>query len=155
LCPFRIDAVVMRALAGRCDSAQEFADWKRESPEVRRDPALSSNMSKTRTQLAIAGAALVLVTVAAAYWVHMRLTQRLPVAASSPGGKPLRAAILSATPKGSRPDLWVLSVGVSHYKESGIELRFADADARAVAEELQAQEHLPLYGNVHGVVLTN
>jgi len=56
---------------------------------------------------------------------------------------------------GARPTLWLLSIGVSHYKEVDIGLQFADADARAMATALEGQGHGPIYSETKSLVLTN
>ncbi|MFI5398746.1 MAG: caspase family protein [Candidatus Binatia bacterium] len=61
----------------------------------------------------------------------------------------------SATPSVARPTLWVLSIGVSRYKEAGIALQFADADARVVEETFQNQKDGLIYREVKALVLTN
>ena len=47
--------------------------------------------------------------------------------------------------------LWLLSIGVSRYQESGIGLQFADADARAVAAQLERQSRGRIYGETNQV----
>ena len=54
-----------------------------------------------------------------------------------------------------KPTLWVLAVGVSHYKDSALTLRYADADARAVAAALEVQARSGLYAEVKKTVLVN
>lgn len=56
-------------------------------------------------------------------------------------------------PAAARPALWLLSIGVSHYEDSDLELRYAAADARAVAEAFVAQEDGPLYREVRARLL--
>ena len=51
--------------------------------------------------------------------------------------------------------LWLLSIGVSHYRQSGLGLQFADADAQAIATALQAEAGGRLYRDVKTLVLTN
>jgi len=51
--------------------------------------------------------------------------------------------------------LWLLSIGVSHYKQSDFNLQYADVDARAVATALQRQGDGPLYAEAKTLVLTN
>jgi WD40 repeat protein len=53
-----------------------------------------------------------------------------------------------------RPRLFVLSVGVSEYQDSALNLNFAHKDAEALAERL-AKENGGLYKEVHVKVLTN
>ncbi len=51
--------------------------------------------------------------------------------------------------------LWVLSVGVSHYRDSRLDLRFADEDARSVATALADQAGKRVYDRVESRVLVN
>ena len=53
--------------------------------------------------------------------------------------------VSSLESRAGRPTLWVLSIGVSRYRDPALALRFAAADARAVADELAAQNNGPLY----------
>ena len=53
-----------------------------------------------------------------------------------------------------KPDLYLLSIGISNYADSGLQLRYADADARAVADVLQKQSG-KLYGRVVARTLTD
>ena len=46
-----------------------------------------------------------------------------------------------------KPDLYLLSVGISNYEDPELQLRYADSDARSVAETLQPQAG-KLYGKV-------
>lgn len=79
----------------------------------------------------------------------------------NPGGHykpPLRlpqVAFAQAARATTKPTLWVLSIGVSKYKVSDLNLRFADADASAIAQILQRQSNGPLYGDVKAQVLTD
>jgi hypothetical protein len=59
-----------------------------------------------------------------------------------------------AAPAGARPDLYVLSIGVSRYKSGGMSLQFADNDATKLAEVFRGQEG-KLYGRVFTKVLVN
>ena len=54
-----------------------------------------------------------------------------------------------------RPTLWVLAIGVSRYGEPSLNLRFAAADARAVANVLARQRAGPLYYEVNTAVLVD
>ena len=51
--------------------------------------------------------------------------------------------------------LWLLSIGVSHYRQSDFNLQYADVDARAIATALQGQGEGPLYTEAKTLVLTN
>src|SRR5438067_1516476 len=64
---------------------------------------------------------------------------------------PLRAE----HPVGNGSMLWVLAVGVSHYRAAEFNLQFAEQDARAVAAALQRQEGGSVYRNVQAQVLTD
>lgn len=64
-------------------------------------------------------------------------------------------AQVAAAPAASASTLWLLAIGVSRYQQASINLQFADADARAVAEALQRQADGPLYRAVRSAVLTN
>ncbi len=66
-----------------------------------------------------------------------------------------RVAVVQPARAAANPTLWVLSVGVSKYKASELNLRFADADATAIAELLRRQANGPLYGEVKAEVLTD
>jgi uncharacterized caspase-like protein len=89
------------------------------------------------------------------------------LAYSPPHATPVSPAVpvapAAATPRGSsaetlsprRPHLWVLSVGVSQYRDERLRLRYAAADARALAAALRRLEHSPLYDTVHTMVLTD
>ncbi len=52
-----------------------------------------------------------------------------------------------------RPVLWVLSAGVSRYRDPVLSLRYAADDARALAQSLTRQEGGPLYSKVETRVL--
>jgi TolB-like protein len=51
--------------------------------------------------------------------------------------------------------LWVLAIGVSRYRETDLNLLFADSDARAIAAAFQEQRHGRVYRDVHTLVLVN
>ncbi len=57
-------------------------------------------------------------------------------------------------PSGSKPNLWVLAIGVSDYKDSNLNLKYADNDARSIAKVLKAQEG-KLFDEVHYKLLLN
>jgi uncharacterized caspase-like protein len=101
----------------------------------------------TRRALLVGCAAVAVLAAALSY-------QRL-----RPAG-PHAAAVLgpssqAGVPGAVRPVLWLLSIGVSQYQQSGIDLQFADADARAVAELLKGQGKGPIYSETKTLVLTN
>lgn len=56
---------------------------------------------------------------------------------------------------GSGSVLWVFAVGVSRYESPDLNLAFADADARAIGEEVQAAARRGPYREVRTLVLTN
>jgi uncharacterized caspase-like protein/TolB-like protein len=72
--------------------------------------------------------------------VHATPTSAPQVAAAHPAGV-------------RRPHLWVLSIGVSQYRDQQLRLQYAAADAQAFADVLKRQEHGPLYATVHTAVL--
>jgi len=108
---------------------------------------------RTRRALRVGAVSVLLVVSVAAYYYHFGRNRSGPTGSYAPA--PASQSTLEATPSMARPTLWVLSIGVSRYKESGIALQFADADARAIAETLKAQEKGPLYNEVKSLVLTN
>jgi len=57
-------------------------------------------------------------------------------------------------PAGSKPNLWVLAIGVSGYEDSNLNLKYADNDARSIAKALKAQEG-KLFDEVHYKLLLN
>lgn len=67
--------------------------------------------------------------------------------------RPTPVAADGAAPR--RPTLWVLAIGVSRYREAGLSLRFAAADARAVAAAFARQRDGPLYREVKTAVLVD
>jgi uncharacterized caspase-like protein/TolB-like protein len=92
---------------------------------------------------------------AVAGWAMLRTTTPLELrrpAAPAPAPEPASAGAPLAP---SASTLYVLSIGVSRYAESGLRLRYADADARGVAEALDKAGHAGLYRDVHTLVLTN
>ena len=54
-----------------------------------------------------------------------------------------------------RPTLWVLAIGVSRYRDPSLTLRFAETDARAIADALLAQRKGPLYNAVEAKVMVD
>jgi TolB-like protein len=65
-----------------------------------------------------------------------------------------RQSVESAAP-GARSTLWVLAVGVSTYADPRLNLRFADADARSIAEAIRSAAARGQYREVRSLVLTN
>ena len=51
--------------------------------------------------------------------------------------------------------LWLLSIGVSRYRQASFNLQFAAADAQSIASTLQRQGQGPLYRDVKTLVLTD
>lgn len=70
---------------------------------------------------------------------------------ATPTSAPQVAAAQPAGPR--RPHLWVLSIGVSQYRDQQLRLQYAAADAQAFSDVLKRQEHGPLYDTVHTAVL--
>ena len=66
----------------------------------------------------------------------------------------ISGVIPSEKPSGSKPNLWVLAIGVSGYKDSNLNLKYADNDARSIAKALKAQEG-KLFDEVHYKLLLN
>lgn len=87
------------------------------------------------------------IAVSAGTYYYLRPLAQVPISAPAPS--------YEATPNVARPTLWVLSIGVSRYKEAGIALQFADADARAVEKTFQDQSQGPIYKEVRSLLLTN
>jgi len=82
-------------------------------------------------------------------------SQRWPARrARTDAGQPAPAGSTSLAAAG-RPTLWVLTIGVSRYSESDLSLRFAAADARAVADAFARQRGGPLYHEVQTAVLVD
>lgn len=74
--------------------------------------------------------------------------------------RPLEQAAATATStddgeRRQRPHLWVLSVGVSAYRDAALRLQYAADDARDFAAALQQQADGPVYDLVHTRVLTD
>lgn len=109
-----------------------------------------SEVMTARVRLAIAcGCVLAIVAVS---WAAYQYTRSRPVEQESPLGS---QSAVSRTAGATRPALWLLSIGVSRYKEPDIGLQFADADARSIASALQEQAQGPIYGETRSLVLTN
>lgn len=62
--------------------------------------------------------------------------------------------VLATKPAGAKPNLWVLAIGVSGYKDSNLNLKYADNDASSIAKMLKNQEGR-LFGEVHYKLLLN
>lgn len=75
-------------------------------------------------------------------------TKTLKIRSEMPG------VIPTERPAGSKPNLWVLAVGVSGYKDSNLNLKYADNDAKSIAKALKIQEGR-LFGEVHYKLLLN
>ena len=54
----------------------------------------------------------------------------------------------------AKPNLWILSIGISQYEDSNLNLQYADNDAKAVAEMMKKQEG-SLYAEVNYRLLLN
>lgn len=61
---------------------------------------------------------------------------------------------LVVKPAGSKPNLWVLAIGISGYKDSNLNLKYADNDAISIAKMLKSQEG-KLFNEVHNKLLLN
>ncbi len=96
----------------------------------------------------VAGIGLMVGVVAAwSFWATTSLDRAYPMPpASSPS---------SAVQSGSGPILWVMSVGVSRYTSTELNLEFADADATAMAEAMREAAKRGPYREVRSLVLTN
>ena len=68
---------------------------------------------------------------------------------------PQPTAVETGSGNGAGPVLWVLSVGVSRYAAPDLNLEFADADARAISERIQAAAKRGPYREVRTLVLTD
>lgn len=78
---------------------------------------------------------------------------RRPPGDSGGRSSPEPAARPALAPSKKRPVLWVLAVGVSRYRDEKLALRFASADASALAGTLARQSGGPLYDEVRTRVL--
>ncbi len=58
-------------------------------------------------------------------------------------------------PQGTKSSLWLLSVGVSQYRDNAMSLRYADEDAKAIAATLSRQKGGRIYRDVNVLVLIN
>lgn len=58
-------------------------------------------------------------------------------------------------PTTSRPTLWLLSIGVSRYDDSSLNLRFADADAREIVTALEREKGGRIYKEIQTRLLVN
>jgi TolB-like protein len=63
--------------------------------------------------------------------------------------------VSSRPPTGAASVLWLLSIGVSRYRQAELNLQFAAADARAIAATLQLQSAGALYREAKTLVLTD
>jgi TolB-like protein/ketosteroid isomerase-like protein len=120
------------------DSRQEYEGGVRHSAR------------RCRTVLFVGLLATALMAVALAGIVSRRWFERR--------GVPSRASRPTVTTKvlaTGRPTLWVLAIGVSRYTEPGLDLRFAAADAKAMAAAFAQQQGGPLYGEVKTDVLVD
>ena len=95
------------------------------------------------------GAVGTCVLAAALYWVAARNGDIVAQ------GQQFAPRTVAGTVSPAAASLYVLAIGVSDYADAGLTLRFADADARAVAAALQRQSGGPLYRQVKTQVLTD
>ncbi len=83
-------------------------------------------------------------------WALYRSVAFPPSHIPAVGEAPVATAAVPAPPK-----LWVLAIGVSRYATADLDLRFADVDARAVAEAIRHAAENGIYQATHTLVLTN
>jgi TolB-like protein len=96
----------------------------------------------------VAGVGLAMAAlVAVGLWQTAALDRALPL--------PQPTAVQTGSGTAGGPILWVLSVGVSRYAEADLNLAFADADARALSEQLQTAARRGPYREVRSLVLTD
>jgi len=109
-------------------------------------PARSDRMT-AGWRLAVAGACIVAGMIAV-WTLHGRV--------GAPVGELLPVPRLATRPPASQPAvLWLLSIGVSRYRQTGFNLQFAAADAQSIAATLQRQGAGSLYREVKSLVLTD
>lgn len=107
-------------------------------------------MMRLLGRLAVAIVCLVL-GVATASMVHRWTAVPLPTSGAAPRLASAPGHVLAPT----GAVLWLLAVGVSQYQDPTLSLRFADRDARSVAEVLAQQSNGALYREVRSQVLLN
>jgi TolB-like protein len=117
-----------------------------------RDGDVTHTTSRRWRTLVIGLLAAILIAMAIRGVVGPRWIERqaVPAKASQP-----TAAASTKTATNDRPALWILAIGVSHYAEPSLNLRFAAADASAVADALASQQGGPLYHEVNTAVLVD
>jgi uncharacterized caspase-like protein/ketosteroid isomerase-like protein len=99
--------------------------------------------------MTVAGACI-LAGIAVAWTIHH--SSRV----SAPEASPMATTRVAArTPAAASSILWLLSIGVSRYRQPDFNLQFADVDARAIATALQRQGEGPLYREAKTLVLTD
>jgi TolB-like protein len=101
-----------------------------------------------RWRYVVAGVSLAVGMLAAiGLWQTAALDRAFPL--------PQPTAIETGSGNGGGPVLWVFSVGVSRYAAPDLNLEFADADARAISEHVQAAAKRGPYREVRSLVLTD
>lgn len=102
----------------------------------------------------LSAAVLLLVCGAGAAVYYRRFPERLPDALRERG--PMATTFRPQDgPTTKRPSLWLLSIGVSEYEDSRLDLAYADDDARAIAAALEEQAGGKIYREVHARLLVN
>jgi TolB-like protein len=85
-------------------------------------------------------------------WAVYRAAPRI----ESPRPSSFEAGVPDTPPQSEDPSmLWLLSIGVSRYATSGLDLRFADRDARALAESIRGVADGRLYADVRTRLLVD
>lgn len=101
-----------------------------------------------RWRYVVAGVSLAVGMLAAiGLWQTAALDRAFPL--------PQPTAVETGSGNGGGPVLWVFSVGVSRYAAPDLNLEFADADARAISEHVQAAAKRGPYREVRTLVLTD
>jgi len=80
-------------------------------------------------------------------------TRHVPPPASARRASATR--VVAARPVARQAVLWLLAIGVSRYQQPTLQLRYADADARAIVSAFASQRGGPLYADVRTRELTN
>ncbi len=87
-----------------------------------------------------------------AWVIHRWMAAAAPAV---PGDSRAVRTVSSGAAGSAHAVLWLLAIGVSRYNDPSLNLQFADADARAVAESFAKQSAGMLYREVRTQVLTN
>src|SRR6185503_936113 len=97
----------------------------------------------------IVAATCIVAGIVVAWTVHQSSRVSVPEAAT------LAAPRAATAPAAATSVLWLLSIGVSRYRQPDFNLQFAGADAQAIATVLQRQGDGPLYREAKTLVLTD